>query len=118
MTIRFDGIFINEGNAYNNITGVYTVPQDGVYMLSFFIETHFAKEIHAQLLVDGTHIADAVVEPTEEHNDVMSGNLVIKRLLKGQSVCVADNNLYEDEAHTLVSENRFKACTFSGVLLF
>ena len=36
--ILFDGITINEGSGYNQYTGVFTVPESGVYLFSTFIE--------------------------------------------------------------------------------
>ncbi|XP_052259149.1 heavy metal-binding protein HIP-like [Dreissena polymorpha] len=32
-TIQFQGVVLNDGNAYNKYTGVFTVPLDGVYFL-------------------------------------------------------------------------------------
>ena len=35
-TLKCDQIIINDGNAYSQYTGVFTVPQTGVYLLTFY----------------------------------------------------------------------------------
>jgi hypothetical protein len=35
QTVQFENVPLNEGNGFNNYTGVFTVPRSGVYMLIF-----------------------------------------------------------------------------------
>jgi hypothetical protein len=44
-TIRFDSAVLNDGNAYNNHTGIFTCPVSGVYLVSFFIADRDVNQV-------------------------------------------------------------------------
>ncbi|XP_060589668.1 uncharacterized protein LOC132744891 isoform X2 [Ruditapes philippinarum] len=77
QTIVFDKAYINDGDAYDTNTGVFTVPIDGVYLLSYFVGEYGQDQALLRLLVNGQNKVDVVAEGIQvEHND-QGGNLVI-----------------------------------------
>ena len=111
--IKCDTVIMNDGNSYNQHTGVFTVPITGVYLMTFTIDSSTAA--HVQLVVDGSNISD-VKTNTSWHSgsfQVMGSNTVIIRLTQGQSVWMqaySVSNVISDEAYRLT--------TLSGVLLY
>ena len=45
-TFVYDSVLINEGNAYNNYTGIFTVPTTGVYAILWTIAVE-GRKIHS-----------------------------------------------------------------------
>ena len=42
----FDSVILNNGNAYNAITGIFTVPVDGVYLIGLQLFTDGGASEH------------------------------------------------------------------------
>ncbi|XP_060592942.1 uncharacterized protein LOC132747549 isoform X3 [Ruditapes philippinarum] len=109
-TIQYGATYINEGNAFNAHTGIFTVPFDGVYLFFFSCEDYHNHRIFADILVDG-HRKSLILEGGATLHS-MGSNLVILRLTQGQSVWVAiDINGNNDSLQN-------SATTFSGVFLY
>ena len=53
--IVFDANRLNPGGHYNNRTGIYTVPLDGIYQITFHIWA-YGEQIYSHLVVDGTKV--------------------------------------------------------------
>ena len=43
QTIKMDTVLLNDGSGYNRHTGVFTVPEAGVYFLTFTIDVYYAS---------------------------------------------------------------------------
>ena len=54
--IVFDVTRLNPGGHYDNTTGIYTVPLDGIYQFIFHIWGRDDAVIHPHLVVDGTQV--------------------------------------------------------------
>ncbi|XP_052792312.1 uncharacterized protein LOC128226466 [Mya arenaria] len=113
--IKCDKTLLNDGNAYNPITGVFTVPVDGVYLLTFHIDSY--TETHVTLVVDGGNTADSVSEPHVYRNgfEIMSGNTALIRLRERQSVWLEE---YSNADGTVTSGEAYRFTTFSGVFMY
>jgi hypothetical protein len=109
-TIQYGATVLNEGNAFNANTGIFTVPHDGVYLFSYACEDYHNHRIYADILVDGTRKSLVLEGPSTAHN--MGTNVVILRLTKGQAVWVAIDAGGQDNILQSV------ASTFSGVFLY
>ena len=113
--IVFNKVYINDGNSYNNATGIFTAPYDGAYMLSFFIAEFQPGQIVTRLMLDGVNIVDSVAESIDsDHND-HGGNVVILKLNMGQQVWIETYNT--DNVHISAAYN-YLYDTFSGFLLY
>ncbi|XP_045203630.2 uncharacterized protein LOC123556752 [Mercenaria mercenaria] len=109
-TIQYGATVLNEGNAFNVNTGIFTVPVSGVYLFSFACEDQHNHRIYADILVDGTRKSLVLEGPAQAHS--MGTNVVILRLTKGQAVWVA----IDAGGHDELLQN--SATTFSGAFLY
>ena len=112
--IKCDQVIFNDGNNYNPLTGIFTVSEPGVYLLTFTIATdHLAHWIWVKLVVDNREIVKAATDPQYDNHLEMGTNNAILRLNQGESVWleVAKSN---DSLLWAVTHST----TFSGVLLY
>ena len=114
-TVKCDQVILNDGGAYNSFTGVFTVPQTGVYLLTFNINVyHDGRYEGVHLIVNNRKIVDAVAEGND-NKDAMSGNTALIRLTQGESVWLETFFSADGE---LVSKSDLRLTTFSGILLY
>ncbi|KAH3824110.1 hypothetical protein DPMN_125938 [Dreissena polymorpha] len=113
-TIQLQGVVINEGNAYNPHTGVFTVPLDGVYFLTFTAEDYRPHRELLDIVVDGQMISSTVFGQNIDH--YVGGNTVLAGLRKGQSVWVAVDSSESTGGSLQGDTGRYT--TFSGFYLF
>lgn len=114
-TIVFNKVYVNDGGSYDNQTGVFTAPYDGVYLLSYFIAEYNTGQIVTRLMLDGTNIADSVAESIQDRHNDQGGNLVILKLQMGQRVWL--ETFDTDNVHIDASA-AYLYNTFSGFLLY
>ena len=115
-TIKMDEILLNDGNAFNIHTGIFTVPASGVYLLTFTTNVYFSGRHSAtNLVVDNRVIVSAIIMGSSTSHYVMGGNTAIIRLTGGQTVWL-ESYYYSD--NELDSSSKDRLVTFSGVLLY
>ena len=113
-TIKCDQIIINDGNAYSQYTGVFTVPVTGVYLLTFNFDVWNVHRFEwIKLVVNNRNIVDATADGFKGSN--MSGNTAILKLTQGENVWL--ESYYSADGEVL-SATYGKLTTFSGVLLY
>ena len=114
-TIKFDQIILNDGNAYNQYSGVFTVPRSGVYLLTFTFDVYDNwQSTGLKLVVNNRNIVDGIAESNGNKHS-MAGNTVIIRLARGEVVRI---EAYYSADGEIVSISTSKLATFSGVLLY
>ncbi|XP_043959682.1 EMILIN-1b isoform X2 [Gambusia affinis] len=100
-TVVFNKVFVNEGNFYNPVTGVFTAPVDGHYYFSAVLTGHKNEKIEAVLAKSNYSVArvdsggyqpeDLEAKPVAE-SKVTSGSLAVFSLVlplqRGDTVCV------------------------------
>ena len=112
--IKCDHVIFNDGNNYNPLTGIFTVSEPGVYLLTFTIATDaLAHWIWVKLVVDNREILKVATDAQYDVHVEMGSNTAILRLNQGESVWieVAKSN---DSSLWAVTPTT----TFSGVLLY
>ena len=115
-TIKMDEILVNDGNAYNIHTGIFTVPASGVYLLTFTTNVYHARRHSStNFVVDNRAIVSAIIMGSSTTHDVMGGNTAIIRLTGGQTVWLESFDYSDNE---LDSSSKDRLVTFSGVLLY
>nr|XP_034307440.1 heavy metal-binding protein HIP-like [Crassostrea gigas] len=56
-TVIFDKVSLNEGNAYDKTSGVFTAPSDGIYSFSWTILTKAGKYFVSEIVQNGQKVA-------------------------------------------------------------
>jgi hypothetical protein len=115
QTLVFGGVVLNDGNAYDRNTGIFTVPVDGVYLFSYAANDYHGHLIYVQLVVNGNPESSVYMVPsTNKH--MMGSNTVILRLRSGQQVSL--RMLGSQTGDSLQGTALLRTNTFSGALLY
>ncbi|XP_052259544.1 complement C1q-like protein 4 isoform X2 [Dreissena polymorpha] len=118
QTIIFNRIHLNMGNAYNQFTGIFTCPVDGMYVFSFFICNTHTLQVVAELLMDNTKILHAIADAegqTSGFAEVQGGNLAVVYCGQGSGVRVT--NVRWAGGQVLGDDATSRFSSFSGFLL-
>ena len=112
--VLFDSILINYGSHYNNDTGRFVCPYDGLYlfMLNMWKPFFSSNGICAQIMLDGKPIASVKVQGTSGRF-IHGGNSMIVNCLNGQKVWV---RVHQDS--TVIQGSADIDSTFIGLLLY
>ncbi|XP_063408131.1 complement C1q tumor necrosis factor-related protein 4-like [Mytilus trossulus] len=93
--IKFDSVKTNIGGSYSAATGVFTVPQSGLYMISATVRSWGGQHIHCQLAVN-----DQFYAPIFGTNWSEGAISIAIQLTKGDKVCVRNDNSNGSETVT------------------
>ncbi|XP_049319297.1 uncharacterized protein LOC125780956 isoform X12 [Astyanax mexicanus] len=110
VTLVYKHVFINIGNAYNPVTGIFTAPVRGVYEFKIYAFGLGGRTMSVVLQKNGHHVTGAYVH--QQPNVVNSSNGVSLLLEVGDVVCV------KVRANDWVHDSTFHHTTFSGQMLF
>ncbi|XP_049319439.1 uncharacterized protein LOC111188559 [Astyanax mexicanus] len=110
VTLVYKHVFINIGNAYNPVTGIFTAPVRGVYEFKIYAYGRGGTIVSVSLRKNGLHVTGAYVH--QQPNDANSSNGVSLLLEVGDVVCV------KVRANMWVFDSWFHHTTFSGQMLF
>ncbi|KAG9283502.1 complement C1q-like protein 2 [Astyanax mexicanus] len=110
VTLVYKHVFINIGNAYNPVTGIFTAPVRGVYDFKIYAFGLGGRYVSVSLQKNGHHVTGA--HACQQPNEANSSNGVSLLLEVGDVVCVKVN------ADTWVRDSWFHHTTFSGQMLF
>ncbi|XP_060567288.1 complement C1q-like protein 4 [Ruditapes philippinarum] len=109
--IVFDSEVINDGEAYDKSSGIFTVPATGTYLFAFqFEDWSNTDQQTAYLMVNGNIISSAIIKTLGR--STQAGNTVIVHLHKNDNVYVQVNlgQVYGSPTE--------RYTTFSGYLLY
>ena len=113
--VKCDQVLLNDGQAYNTYTGIFTVPETGVYLLTFSITTDLLDHwMTVQMIVNNRMIVEASIDTKYVQHSEMGGNTVIVRLNQGESVWLQ----ISDSSNGKLFGGTRRDTTFSGVLLY
>lgn len=116
--IKFDGIFINKGKAYNRREGVFTAPTRGTYLFTFYFGT-FRKHAKLNLMVNGKMLVNAIAEPPRKEHRMMGSNTAIVRLEQGDRVWIeSGDNVESGRIYSPGKDGDGRYATFSGAFLY
>ncbi|WAR16852.1 hypothetical protein MAR_031446 [Mya arenaria] len=71
-TIVFTETMVNDGNGYDNTTGIFTAPEDGIYLVSLHVCVKNKQNLYYGLVIDGkdslqsTTTSEELTTTTEE----------------------------------------------------
>jgi hypothetical protein len=111
--IKFSDIILNDGNAYNKDTGIFTAPIDGIYQFNAHIcgnktinEIDYYINVNSQWIVSGEFTVPA--KATDAKCTSFSAVALVR---KGENVQVGGMSFSK------LQENINDMCSFSGVLI-
>lgn len=123
--IRFNRVLVNDGGHYNPHTGIFTVPQDGRYLISGLLTAKQGSQVHAVLSVSNRSVQrlqSSAGPVTGQHRGSAAGNCgcggsvsfsVILPLRKGDRV-----GLVRTGGQLATTEAREILSTFSAIFLY
>ena len=112
--LKCDQTIINDGGGYHGHTGIFTVPESGVYLLSFTFATDAnGKWLWIKLVVDDRLIVRAATDDQHSTHVEMGGNTAILSLVQGESVWLEVEKSNDIQIWPVTYTS-----TFSGVLLY
>ena len=112
--VKCNRVFVNEGDFYDINTGVFNVPVDGVYLLTFhFVGMHGYTVV--SIAVDGELRVGGLVSTETGMDKFAGGNTVMINLRAHQAVWLKVMVSLDGD---LVSHPTAPFITFSGVLLY
>ena len=91
--IVFNETRYNDGGHYDTETGIYTVPLDGMYMISTTLRSQPDNDYMVRIVVDGSLIADSRNSDGTRAGYMAATASVPLHLTTGQQVWVSPNNL-------------------------
>uniref|UniRef100_A0A3B1IFU3 C1q domain-containing protein n=1 Tax=Astyanax mexicanus TaxID=7994 RepID=A0A3B1IFU3_ASTMX len=86
VTLVYKHVFINIGNAYNPVTGIFTAPVRGVYKFKIYAHGYSGRGVTVSLQKNGHHVTGAYAY--QDQHVVNSSNGVSLLLEVGDVVCV------------------------------
>uniref|UniRef100_A0A8C7YPS2 C1q domain-containing protein n=1 Tax=Oryzias sinensis TaxID=183150 RepID=A0A8C7YPS2_9TELE len=110
ITLTYNALITNVGNAYNPTTGIFTAPVKGLYYFTYFAHSGGKNRIKLDLRKDGAVVAGIHDHPSTFDSADNAGNAVFLELEQGNQVYVTLL------AKTAIWGEGF-VTTFSGVLL-
>ena len=112
--MKFSKIILNEGNAYNKDTGIFTAPIGGIYLFNAHICCEKGKEVDYFIAVAGKKIVTGEFRVSDGASDAKCTSFGATSLVrKGESVWVGDV-LFSD-LDSRVNDN--DVSSFSGTLI-
>ena len=104
----FDRVFLNSGNGYNQVSGVFTSPRAGAYVFYFYALSHGSKSISVDLYHNGRYVDSLYGYSDGEY--ATGGNAASLELLSGETVYL----LAQGSDSTFYGASDEIYCTFSG----
>ena len=116
QALIFNHVLFNDGGAYNNASGIFTCPVNGVYLFFFEVGSGTQKQIVAKLVANNVNEVDAIADSEyHQYHEAQGSNMAILRLGQGTHVWV-ENYRWADQGVEGNPTERFS--TFSGILLY
>ena len=84
----FDSVKTNLGSAYNNNSGMFTAPADGMYVFTWTIFSGYNSYVFTQIVVN-SDVFDYMITDSEHVHDIHSGTkVIVVSLTRGDLVYV------------------------------
>ena len=107
--IKFDSVRTNIGGHYSPNTGVFTVPRQGLYMLSATVRSSGGKHLHCALWVN-----DVMYERAFGTNYSTGTLNTVLKLKKGDRVYIKKDSKHSDASEHMLGKYY---SMFSGYLI-
>ncbi|XP_033741446.1 uncharacterized protein LOC117328158 [Pecten maximus] len=115
QTVLFQHVILNEGSVYDNLTGVFTCPESGVYHFSVTIMVFFNEQVETELVVNGNQVMVNYAAGNQRYNQ--GTNSVLVRLDFGDRVWVRIYNNPSIHTDGAIRIHGYGWSTFTGFLI-
>ena len=112
VPLVFNKVVTNEGNAYNRYSGIFTAPQNGVYIFSYSMHVNRDGQSFLQLVKNGVQIVGSVTESTDDYGDTQGGSTAVLYLSANDDIWV---EVFHDNTDRL--EGKYGGTSFTGAWL-
>jgi hypothetical protein len=85
----FDHVIFNLGNGYNNVTGKFTAPKNGLYVFGWHILAVYKKITHTALMVNGKEISGNYCHTKGTDGHQPCSKMTVVNLAAGDTVWIA-----------------------------
>nr|XP_034307463.1 heavy metal-binding protein HIP-like [Crassostrea gigas] len=110
-TVIFDKVSLNEGKAYDNISGIFTAPLDGIYSFTWTISTTAGKYFVTEIVLNGQSVTYNHADGRGHDGHPMTTSHANIKMKKGDKVWIRTQQNYGQYAHGA------NWCYFSGTKL-
>uniref|UniRef100_K1RAZ6 Caprin-2 n=1 Tax=Magallana gigas TaxID=29159 RepID=K1RAZ6_MAGGI len=110
-TVIFDKVSLNEGNAYDKTSGIFTAPMDGIYSFTWSMLTQKGKYFVSDIVRNGHKVASNYSDGRGHDHGSMSTEHANIKMKKGDKVWIRTHRTWGQYAHG------GDWCSFSGVKL-
>lgn len=107
----FDKVSLNEGNAYDNTSGIFTAPSDGIYSFTWTIVTNPGNAFVTEIVRNEEMITRNFPDSRGEKGYDMSTSHAYIKMKKGEKVWIRAQGNYGHYAYG------GHWCSFSGAKL-
>ena len=88
VIIKFDTTKLDTANAYNNNTGVFTVPESGIYVLIWIISVDGHSWGFTHIMVNGQSHGKTLADSDEPNDATSATGITVIHLTQGDQVHV------------------------------
>nr|XP_034307448.1 complement C1q tumor necrosis factor-related protein 3-like isoform X3 [Crassostrea gigas] len=106
-TVIFDKVSLNEGKAYDNTSGIFTAPFDGIYSFTWTILTTAGKYFLTEIVLNGKKVVLNYIDGRGRDGNSMSTSHANIKMKKGDKVWIRTCDTTGQFAHA-------DWCFFSG----
>ena len=106
-TVIFDKVSLNEGKAYDNISGIFTAPLDGIYSFTWTVLTKYGKCFLTEIVLNGKKVVLNHTDGRGHDGGPMSTSHANIKMKKGDKVWIRTHSTSGLFAHA-------NWCFFSG----
>ncbi|XP_052678292.1 heavy metal-binding protein HIP-like [Crassostrea angulata] len=106
-TVIFDKVSLNEGNAYDKTSGIFTAPLDGIYSFTWTILTTAGKYFLTEIVLNGKKVVLNHTDGRGHNGGPMSTSHANIKMKKGDKVWIRTHSTSGLFAHA-------NWCFFSG----
>lgn len=76
-TLIFNSVITNIGNAYNQYSGIFTVPSNGLYVLSYTITAYTSSNIPVEIVKNAGVIGSLLTRTYSNYKHSVSSTVVV-----------------------------------------
>jgi hypothetical protein len=114
----FDGVLLNEGNAYNPSTGIFTCSNAGTYVFSWTYIVSPGSFLHTQLMVNHAPYVSSLADAQGHSTGVETGtHTAVAHLNSGDVAYIRAASTGHGQVYWGLHDQSHGYCTFSGWLL-